>query len=78
MAQSLGYNSLKQTDIQKHYSPQAHAIWQSDNQSFHQAAKDYYQSGSVMHNFVIQSFQNQQALNNEEVEKSSEASGNGK
>lgn len=72
MAQTLGYNSLKQTDIQKYYSPQAHATWQSDNQSFQQAAKDFYQSGSVMHNFVIQSFQNQQPLNNEGVAETTE------
>ncbi|MBS1928226.1 MAG: hypothetical protein JST95_06510 [Bacteroidetes bacterium] len=77
MAQVLGYNSLKQTDIQKHYAPQAHLIWQTDNQSFHQSAKEYYQSGSVMHNYVIKSFQDQLKTGNDEKDLSDNQAENG-
>jgi len=65
MAESLGYKSIKQTVIQQHYSPQAHANWQLDNQSFHEVQRAYYQSGALMHNLVIASYQSQQPPNEE-------------
>lgn len=60
MAKSLGYKALKQTDIQKNYSPQAHADQNVENWNYQQAARSYFETGTEMHNIWIDNFSSQQ------------------
>lgn len=55
MATSLGYQKLKQTDIQKNYSPQAHADESLQNWNYQQAAKTFFETGTEMHRLWINS-----------------------
>lgn len=71
MAQSLGYNKLKQTDIQKNYSPQGHADESYENWNHRQASKDFYESGAAMHKIWIDFYQNNpqnQQVQNKELD----------
>lgn len=58
MAQSLGYQKLKQTSIQRNYSPQAHANQDNENWSYHQTAKTYFETGAEMHKLWINHYNN--------------------
>lgn len=53
MAHSLGYQKLKQTDIQKNYSPQAHADNEYENWNRKQAEKDFFESGTKLYKMHI-------------------------
>lgn len=55
MAKSLGYRELKQTDIQKNYTPQAHADQNLENWNYQQAAKTFFETGTDMHKIWIES-----------------------
>lgn len=55
MATSLGYKKLKQTDIQKNYSPQAHENKNIENWNYQQAAKTFFETGTEMHKLWIES-----------------------
>ncbi|WP_426486368.1 DUF6680 family protein [Flavobacterium sp. 2] len=57
MAQSLGYQKLKQTAIQRNYSPQAHANQDDENWSFNQAAKKFFETGTILYNMHIESLE---------------------
>lgn len=59
MAQTLGYNALKQTDIQKTYYPQAHVNQEQSNLDYHFAAREYFESGALMHRLNILQVQSQ-------------------
>ncbi|MHC5310497.1 DUF6680 family protein [Myroides sp. LJL116] len=56
MAQSLGYQKLKQTSIQRNYSPQAHLNQSNENWSYQQTAKNFFESGAEMHKLWIAHF----------------------
>ncbi|MBK5214202.1 MAG: hypothetical protein JJE55_11145 [Flavobacteriaceae bacterium] len=58
MAQSLGYQKLKQTSIQRNYSPQAHANQNDENWSYHQTAKNFFETGAQMHKLWIEGYSN--------------------
>ncbi len=58
MAQSLGYQKLKQTSIQRNYSPQAHANQDNENWNYHQAAKIYFETGAEIYKLQIAQFKN--------------------
>jgi hypothetical protein len=53
MAHSLGYQKLKQTDIQKNYSPQAHADENLENWNQKKAAKKFFESGTKLYKMHI-------------------------
>lgn len=53
MAQSLGYQKLKQTSIQRNYSPKAHADQNDENWNYHQTAKNFFETGTEMHKVWI-------------------------
>lgn len=53
MAQSLGYQKLKQTSIQRNYSPQAHADENIENWNQKQAAKEFFESGTKLYKMHI-------------------------
>ncbi|MDY0090228.1 MAG: hypothetical protein RBR78_07660 [Flavobacteriaceae bacterium] len=57
MAQSLGYQKLKQTSIQRNYSPQAHADQDLENWNQKQAAKDFFESGTKLYKMHIASIE---------------------
>lgn len=57
MAQSLGYKKLKQTSIQRNYSPQAHADQDFENWNQKQAAKDFFESGTKLYKMHIASIE---------------------
>lgn len=57
MAQSLGYQKLKQTSIQRNYSPQAHADQDFENWNQKQAAKDFFESGTKLYKMHIASIE---------------------
>lgn len=57
MAQSLGYQKLKQTSIQRNYSPQAHADQNFENWNQKQAAKDFFESGTKLYKMHIASIE---------------------
>jgi hypothetical protein len=59
MAISLGYNSLKQTDIQKNYTPQAHADNEQENWTARQKEMKYYESATRLNEFLIDNYKNQ-------------------
>ncbi|OWP85597.1 hypothetical protein BWK60_13265 [Flavobacterium covae] len=67
MAQSLGYQKLKQTAIQRNYSPQAHADQSDENWNHQQAAKTFFETGTQMHKIWIDQYfgssENQSAEN---------------
>jgi hypothetical protein len=56
MAQSLGYQKLKQTSIQRNYSPQAHADQSDENWNHQQAAKTFFETGTQMHKIWIDQY----------------------
>jgi hypothetical protein len=60
MAQSLGYKKLKQTAIQRNYSPQAHADLTTENWNYHQTAKTFFETGAEMHKIWINHYSNPQ------------------
>ena len=60
MAQSLGYQKLKQTSIQRNYSPQAHANQNDENWNYHQTAKTFFETGAEMHKIWIDHYSNPQ------------------
>jgi len=60
MAQSLGYQKLKQTSIQRNYSPQAHANQSDENWNYHQTAKTFFETGAEMHKIWIDYYSNPQ------------------
>ena len=57
MAQSLGYQKLKQTSIQRNYSPQAHADENFENWNQKQAAKEFFESGTKLYKMHIASIE---------------------
>lgn len=57
MAQSLGYQKLKQTSIQRNYLPQAHINQSDENWNHQQVAKSYFESGTKMHEIWINHYQ---------------------
>ena len=67
MAQCLGYQKLKQTSIQRNYSPQAHANQDNENWIYHQTAKTYFETGAEMHKLWIDHYRNMD--NNQENKK---------
>lgn len=56
MAQSLGYQKLKHTSIQRNYSPQAHVDQSDVNWNHQQAAKTFFQTGTQMHKIWIDQY----------------------
>lgn len=56
MAQSLGYQKLKHTSIQRNYSPQAHVDQSDENWNHQQAAKTFFQTGTQMHKIWIDQY----------------------
>ena len=66
MAHSLGYQKLKQTDIQKNYAPQAHADENVENWNQKQAAKDFFEAGTKLYNMHIDSLE---AVNYDKADK---------
>lgn len=54
MAQSLGYNKLKQTTIQRSYYPQAHVIQSDESLTSQRAAREYFETGAQMHKIFIE------------------------
>ncbi|ENA1765338.1 hypothetical protein ABF176_002549 [Flavobacterium psychrophilum] len=69
MAISLGYQGLKQTDIQKNYSPQAHADESAENWNHQQAEKLFFETGTKMHNIWIENYSATQQPRMEEIEE---------
>lgn len=69
MAQSLGYQKLKQTSIQRNYSPQAHANQDNENWSYHQTAKTYFETGAQMHKIWIDHYSNPENLKENQNQK---------
>lgn len=59
MAQHLGYQKLKQTTIQRNYIPRAHFDSEVSSQTYNQAMKNYYETGSEFHNVWINYYKNQ-------------------
>lgn len=57
MAQSLGYQKLKQTEIQRSYSPQAHADQDDENRNYQQVAKKFFETGTNLYSMHIESIQ---------------------
>ena len=53
MAQSLGYEKLKQTDILKNYSPIAHSRDADDYFSHRKAEREFFESGAKLYNLHI-------------------------
>jgi hypothetical protein len=60
MAQHLGYQKLKQTAIQRNYSPKAHALESDENWNHQQAAKTFFETGTQMHNIWIDQYNDSQ------------------
>ena len=56
MALSLGYKKLKQTAIQKSYTPIAHENDSIENWNHHQAEKQFFETGTKMHNIWIENY----------------------
>jgi|SRR5690606_19177511 len=59
MAQSIGYQKLKQTSIQRNYSPQAHFDQNDENWNYHQAAKNFFESGASLNKIWIDKMESQ-------------------
>lgn len=57
MASVLGYQKLKQTDIQKNYKPQAHADENIENWNQKQAAKEFFEAGTYLYKLHIASIE---------------------
>lgn len=53
MAQHLGYQKLKQTTIQRNYTPQAHLDYEENYKDQNLSMKAYFESGAKMHNLLI-------------------------
>ncbi|MBB6331152.1 hypothetical protein HNP24_002102 [Chryseobacterium sediminis] len=58
MAQHLGYQKLKQTAIQRRYSPQAHAHADDDYYNYQQASKSFFESGTALNQYLLAHYQN--------------------
>lgn len=56
MAYSLGYQKLKQTAIQKNYTPQAHADQSDENRDYNHTAKTFFETGAQMHKIWIDQY----------------------
>ncbi len=69
MAQSLGYQKLKQTSIQRNYSPQAHANQSDENWNYQQTAKTYFETGAQMHKIWINHYSNPDNLEENQNKK---------
>ena len=61
MAQSLGYNKLQQTDIQKNYSPVAHSKDADDYFAQKKAQREFFETATEMNRLVIQHYVNVQS-----------------
>ena len=61
MAQSLGYNKLQQTDIQKNYSPVAHSKDADDYFAQKKAQREFFETATEMNRLVIQHYVNLQS-----------------
>lgn len=57
MAQSLGYNKLKQTTIQRSYYPQAHVNQSDESLISQRAAREYFETGAQMHKIFIEQYE---------------------
>lgn len=53
MAEHLGYQKLKQTDIQRNYIPQAHLDHNDSVINQNAVMKSFFESGTKMHNLWI-------------------------
>lgn len=60
MAQSLGYDGLRQTTIQKNYLPQAHINQIDENWNYQQTAKSFFESGAEVYKIWLSQFNNYQ------------------
>lgn len=69
MAQSLGYKKLKQTDILKNYSPIAHSKDADEHFAHKKAEREFFETATQMHKIWIDSYWNQQPIENEEQKK---------
>ncbi|MBF2710095.1 DUF6680 family protein [Flavobacterium soyangense] len=69
MAISLGYKKLKQTAIQKSYTPIAHENDSIENWNHQQAEKQFFETGTKMHNIWIENYLASQQTRTDEIEK---------
>lgn len=60
MAMSLGYSRISQTDMLKNYSPEGHSNQAFDDWEFRDAAKQYFQKGSLLYDVLIDNAKKQQ------------------
>jgi hypothetical protein len=68
MAVVLGYQKLKQTDIQKNYSPQAHDDQKFEDWNQRQAAKEFFESGTALYKMHIAYFEKTQNNTDKELD----------
>lgn len=69
MAQSLGYKKLKQTSIQKSYIPIAHENHIIESLNHQQAEKLFFETATKLHNILIETYQINQQLQTDEIQK---------
>jgi len=69
MALSLGYKKLKQTVIQKSYSPIAHENDSIENWNYQQAKKQFFETGTKMHNIWVENYLTSQQTQVDEIEE---------
>jgi len=63
MAQHLGYQKLKQTAIQRNYIPIAHRESEQNYYNQNNSMKEYFESGTKMHNLLVRQYEAQNAQN---------------